>query len=306
MAQLPSRDDLARIQKLVLLPEEARQSPYGCDVTRLTILKSLCHEPAAAHRFLVHLARKTLERVDARKGRSERAPQRAAHRLMMTKALTAMNAWLRRPTSRRRQHLIDWRLRLRQEQSEYQRIKWGDVRIVHDWDLLLFEEALESLLSTPEGAAHWAYRVARDYAERGDAQHGSGLTPKSVPLLRDIADFWLNAFGLTEATLEQALGNGQGQERRTGSAPSRPALFTQRQGQYLAFIDGYRRLHRQGPAEQDLMRYFRITPPTVHTMLVKLQELGLVRREPGVPRSLCVTLPRGKIPELEEVSGPPW
>jgi repressor LexA len=41
----------------------------------------------------------------------------------------------------------------------------------------------------------------------------------------------------------------------------------------------------------DLATFFRRTPPAVHGMLVKLEELGLVTREPGVARSVRVAIP---------------
>ena len=84
------------------------------------------------------------------------------------------------------------------------------------------------------------------------------------------------------------------------------ATFTHRQGQFLAFIHLYRRLHRRGPAELDMVQYFRVTPPSVHGMVVKLEELGLITREPGVPRSARVAIPEEEIPRLEAVEGPPW
>jgi hypothetical protein len=34
-------------------------------------------------------------------------------------------------------------------------------------------------------------------------------------------------------------------------------------------------------------------------MIVKLEEMGLITREPGVPRSIRVAVPRSEIPELE-------
>jgi DNA-binding MarR family transcriptional regulator len=82
--------------------------------------------------------------------------------------------------------------------------------------------------------------------------------------------------------------------------------FTPRQGQFLAFIHLYRKLHRRGPAETDLRAYFRVTPPSIHGMVVKLEELGLITREPGVARSIRVAVPAEQLPELEEVAGPPW
>jgi hypothetical protein len=42
---------------------------------------------------------------------------------------------------------------------------------------------------------------------------------------------------------------------------SRPEkIFTPKQGQYLAFIHLYMRLHRQPPAESDMQEYFRVSP----------------------------------------------
>src|SRR6476620_9038809 len=84
------------------------------------------------------------------------------------------------------------------------------------------------------------------------------------------------------------------------------ATFTHRQGQFLAFIHQYRLLHKQGPAELDLVKFFRETPPSVHGMIVKLEELGLLTREPGVARSARVAIPADQLPPLEEVNGPPW
>jgi hypothetical protein len=42
--------------------------------------------------------------------------------------------------------------------------------------------------------------------------------------------------------------------------------FTPKQGQYLAFIHAYTLVNGCPPAEADMMRFFRVTPPTVHQM----------------------------------------
>lgn len=54
------------------------------------------------------------------------------------------------------------------------------------------------------------------------------------------------------------------------------------------------------------MKFFGVTPPSAHGMVVKLEELGLITREPGVPRSACVAIPEEEIPRLEPVEGLPW
>jgi repressor LexA len=54
------------------------------------------------------------------------------------------------------------------------------------------------------------------------------------------------------------------------------------------------------------VQYFRVTPPSAHGMVVKLEQRGLITREPGGARSVRVAIPVEQIPELEDVEGPPW
>ncbi len=70
-----------------------------------------------------------------------------------------------------------------------------------------------------------------------------------------------------------------------GHAPSRPR-FTPKQGQYLAFIHAYMLVLGRPPAEADLRRHFRVTPPSAHQMLITLERGGFIRRQPGVARSV--------------------
>ena len=61
---------------------------------------------------------------------------------------------------------------------------------------------------------------------------------------------------------------------------------TARQQAYLNFIRDYIALHRQSPAETDMAMFFRVTPPSVHQMVVALTEKGLITRQPGQARSI--------------------
>src|SRR5580698_7825965 len=114
MAETPSRDVLAKVRKLALLPEEAKQSRWAISITRLTTLKSLCKEPEVANRFVTYLSRKTLERIRQGKGRSKDL----THRQMMADALGEMEAWIEKPDDERRQRLFDLLRRMRDEQNE--------------------------------------------------------------------------------------------------------------------------------------------------------------------------------------------
>jgi repressor LexA len=76
-------------------------------------------------------------------------------------------------------------------------------------------------------------------------------------------------------------------------------LYTDKQGQYLAFIYYYTKLHGQPPSEADMQRYFRVTPPSVHQMVLTLEANGLIERTPWQARSLRLLLPREQLPDLE-------
>jgi len=82
--------------------------------------------------------------------------------------------------------------------------------------------------------------------------------------------------------------------RLSSSAPG----FTTKQGQYLAFIHAYTLVMGRPPAEADLQRHFRVTPPSVHQMVLTLERAGLIRRRPGVARSIEVLVDPDALPPL--------
>ena len=81
-------------------------------------------------------------------------------------------------------------------------------------------------------------------------------------------------------------------------SPAGPS-FTDKQGQYLAFIDAYTRVHGRPPSEADLQRHFGVTPPSVHQMVLTLERAGLIRRQSGVARSIEVLVDPGCLPLLQ-------
>jgi Mn-dependent DtxR family transcriptional regulator len=74
--------------------------------------------------------------------------------------------------------------------------------------------------------------------------------------------------------------------------------FTPKQGQYLAFIYLYSRLHRRPPAEADMQEFFRVSPPSIHQMILTLERSGFIRRQPKVPRSIELLVDPKNLPEL--------
>jgi len=86
-----------------------------------------------------------------------------------------------------------------------------------------------------------------------------------------------------------------------GRAPAsipQPRAFTDKQGQYLAFIHTYELLNRRAPAQADIQAFFCVTPPTVHQMIVELERKGLIARKPREARGITLCIPEEEIPRL--------
>jgi DNA-binding MarR family transcriptional regulator len=75
--------------------------------------------------------------------------------------------------------------------------------------------------------------------------------------------------------------------------------FTEKLGQYLAFIYCYTKVNGRPPAEADMQRHFRVTPPSVHQMVLTLEANGFIERVPGQGRSIRLRIPREQLPDLE-------
>jgi DNA-binding MarR family transcriptional regulator len=79
--------------------------------------------------------------------------------------------------------------------------------------------------------------------------------------------------------------------------------YTERQGQFLAYIHQYSILNGCAPAEADMQRFFQITPPSVHSMVLTLERRGFIQRVPGQARSI---VPPESLPPLKRVQPSPF
>ncbi len=75
--------------------------------------------------------------------------------------------------------------------------------------------------------------------------------------------------------------------------------YTKRQGQYLSFIYYYTKIHGCPPAEADIQKYFKVSPPSVHQMVVTLEKKGLIEKIPYQARSIRLLLAREELLDLE-------
>ena len=78
-------------------------------------------------------------------------------------------------------------------------------------------------------------------------------------------------------------------------------MFTERQGQFLAYIHQYSMVNGCAPAEADMQRFFQITPPSVHSMVLALERRGFIRRVPGQARSITLIVLPESLPPLKRV-----
>ena len=160
-------------------------------ITRLTGLKSLCREPELAAQFVLHLAERTLRRVEDSGCPAYTEPvdwQR--YQALILEAVTLMKESLCQGKS----NLSALRTVLRKVESvqtDTGKEIWGHpTRNIHSQDVLVIEGALQCLLA-PEVAPFWAYQTARDYVEQYNPSYGTGLIPESIPMLEDVIGFWI-------------------------------------------------------------------------------------------------------------------
>ncbi len=189
MHQSPSPQIVKKVMKLSEIAEALRQGK-DFPVTRLTTIKSLCAEPEAAAAFALFLAQRIQSKM-----REEQSPER--YRELVDRAVKELKPYLTDPTEERKGRLSSLCREMEAEQNEYKKIGWDMVRMVRSRDLVVVEESLKSVVRGYE-AAIWAYQAAKDYAERYDARHGSGLIPSSAPMVEGIAGFWRKYYGIKE------------------------------------------------------------------------------------------------------------
>lgn len=160
----------------------------------------------------------------------------------------------------------------------------------------------------------WALANRRTFADHRSALRWATSRANTVqrqnPLTRvrasiiEIADWPTLEIVLADYEKKRLAGDPEynpwhayGTVTRQGARPE--STFTPRQGQFLAFIYYYTKLNGLPPAEIDFARYFRISPPSVHQMIVTLDEKRLIERTPGVARSIQLLLPPEQLPDLE-------
>ena len=178
-----------KIQTLAQIADDLRRGKHF-NITRLTLLKSLCSDPEATAQFGLHLANKTQKAMKARNSPKHIKPETwQRYQRLVGKAVRGMTRYLKDGTNQSNSSLGDLLREIRGEQNEFEHQRWAVVRIIHSMQLLVVETALECVLN-PWASSALGYQLARQYAERYNSRYGTGLIPASAPMMEDIAEFW--------------------------------------------------------------------------------------------------------------------
>jgi hypothetical protein len=177
------------VRHLARTADELRRGKYFA-TSRLTTVKNLCRDPDAAAKFAREIAKLALEKMDARRCPANmRLGRWTACKRLAVDTVESIGQFVKRRTKAKEEYLRRLLLLARDTQSTYEHHRWGVVRIIDCWDLLIMETATECVLH-PWASAELGFQLARQYAEQYDPRFGMGLVPDSAPMMEEIANFW--------------------------------------------------------------------------------------------------------------------
>ena len=116
---------------------------------------------------------------------------------------------------------------------------------------------------------------------------------KIVDRIRQVFEFNMSNFGDISITFPENITEAAKPTKKSNSR------ITKKQGQYLSFIYFYTKVNKIPPAESDFQKYFNVSPPSIHHMIIKLEEKGFISRVRNTPRSIKLLVNRAEIPDLD-------
>ena len=166
-------------EKLLKIADEIDVHGHA-SLTKLTVLKKWFERPGRLSAFALWVA----ARAVSRKGKTGGA---AAKLFREARALLAgLNKYKPKLNDRRAAEALHDRLR--DFQNEYQNQRWGPVRIIRNWNLLLMEEGLAICLWYADSPSH-GYKLAADYCRHYDSRYGNSLNGPSRTKILEMVRF---------------------------------------------------------------------------------------------------------------------
>lgn len=177
-------------EKLLAITEEIDTRGHA-NLTRLTVLKKWFEEPGRLASFGLWVARRSA----GRKGKTKAAAGAVLDEARTLLGSTATRENFLRPINHRAaKHLHD---QARDHQNTFENQAWGPVRIIHCWPLLLVEQGLSLYLGEATSPAN-GYKLAADFCQHYDSQHGNCLSGPSRTKLTEIVRFMFTLEAIEE------------------------------------------------------------------------------------------------------------
>ena len=174
-------------EKLLKVVDEIDAQGHA-SLARLTVLKKWFARSERLYAFALWVA----ARAVSRKGKTGGA--KAALFLEARALLVGLDKTTPKLNRQAAQRLHD---RLQDLHNEYKNQQWGLVRIVHNWNLLLVEEALGICLWHADSPSH-GYKLAADYCRHYDSRYGNSLNGPSQAKIKEIVRFMFTVEALED------------------------------------------------------------------------------------------------------------
>jgi len=111
------------------------------------------------------------------------------HKQVVDEAIALMEIYLENPTDEGTQSIYRLLRTINDLQGDDRRnVHWTTVHFVRSGYLLKLDYALRCFVDND--FPYWIYKLAREYVESYAPQYGSGITPESIPMLLEVAEFW--------------------------------------------------------------------------------------------------------------------
>lgn len=174
-------------EKLLRVVDEIDMHGHA-NLTRLTVLKKWFDRPERLSAFALWTASRAISRKGKTGGTAAALFQEA--RVLVCGLDTATPKLNRRSAQRLYNRLRDFH-------HTYTKQQWGPVRVVHNWNLLLVEEALGICLWHTHSPSH-GYKLATDYCRHYDSRYGDSLSGASRTKITEIVRFMFTVEALED------------------------------------------------------------------------------------------------------------
>ncbi|TAE62984.1 MAG: hypothetical protein EAZ86_29875 [Oscillatoriales cyanobacterium] len=179
-----------KIKKWVQTAKELEKTRFAISITRLTSIKSLCTDRVAAEKFALYIAQRVQHEMNQAICPEHYTEEEwEQHKQVIAEGIAQMEIYLENPSNEGEQSIRKLLRTINSLQGDDRRnVAWGTVHFVRSGNLLKLDYALRCF--TDNDFPYWIYKLAKEYVESYAPEYGSGITPKSVPMLLEVAEFW--------------------------------------------------------------------------------------------------------------------